>query len=99
MRQRMENTLQFNVEGIDLTGATNLEFYIKQRSGEFYQYTPSITSSSTIEVYIPFEDAMKLSVGTAECQLALTTANGTKVATKVGTVRVGELLKESGYDG
>lgn len=99
MRQRIANGLSVEVVGLDLTGATNLEFYIKQRDGTFFQYTPIIVDSSNIQVNIPFDDAMKLSVGAADCQLALTTADGAKVATEIGSISVGGLLKESGYDG
>lgn len=99
MIQRMENVMDFIVQGIDITGATNLEFYIKQpNTGNFFQYTPTIVDESHIRVIMPFSDAVELTSGSVDCQLALTTADGLKTATEIATIEVSALLKESGYD-
>lgn len=96
MRQRMENSLLIKVDGIDLTTASNIEFYIRQ-AGSFFQYTPEVISPEEMLVAIPYEDAMKLTTGECRLQFALTDANGTPLATEVKTVSVGTLLKEAGY--
>lgn len=97
MRRRIENIIRIEVEGATLKGATNLEFYIKQRQGAFFSYTPTVVDDTHFEVEIPFEDAMELKPSEAQVQLAFTNENGYPCATDVLTVFVGELLKEGGY--
>jgi hypothetical protein len=99
MRQRLENVLVFNTENVDLSTATKLEFYLKQRNGTFLEYVPEIIDNTSFRVTIPYEDAMELSEGTAEVQLALTTEGGSKIASNVRNIRIKRLIKAGGYDG
>lgn len=99
MRQRLENVLVFTTENVDLSTASKLEFYLKQRNGTFLEYVPEIIDNTSFRVTIPYEDAMELSEGTAEVQLALTTEGGTKLASDIKNVRIKRLIKEGGYDG
>lgn len=96
MRQRMKNYLHIAVGGVDLTTASNIEFYLRQ-GGLFFQYTPEVVSAEEMLVEIPFEDAMRLGSGDCRVQFAFTDENGTPFATNVKTVPVGVLLKEAGY--
>ena len=99
MRQRLENVLVFNTENVDLLTASKLEFYLKQRNGTFLEYVPEIIDNTSFRVTIPYEDAMELSEGTAEVQLALTTEGGSKIASNVRNIRIKRLIKAGGYDG
>lgn len=102
MIQRIENNLYIPVEGVDLAGATKLEFYIKQ--GSFYeQYVPIIADTgpetSAISVRIPYKDAMKLSAASdCKIQLAFTDENGNPRASEILVVDVEGLLKHEGYN-
>lgn len=96
MRQRMKNYLHIAVGGVDLTTASNIEFYIKQ-GGLFLQYTPEVVSSGEMLVEIPYDDAMKLASGEVRVQFALTDENGTPRATDPKAIPVDVLLKEAGY--
>lgn len=98
LRRRIHNTVQIEVDGASLKGATNLEFYIRQRNGVFFSYVPRIVDESHIEVDIPFEDAMKLRASEARIQLAFTNASGYSVATEDESILIGDLLKDDGYD-
>ena len=99
MRHGIENVLVFTTENVDLSTASKLEFYLKQRNGTFLEYVPEIIDNTSFRVTIPYEDAMELSEGTAEVQLALTTEGGTKIASTIINCKVARLLKESGYNG
>lgn len=98
MREKIENRLKITCDDVDLTGATNIEFYVKQ--GRFFRsYTPDVLSSSEMTVIIPFDDAMELRGGEAQLQFAFTDADGTPRASDVVIKDVGDLLKEVGYNG
>lgn len=99
MHQKIQSTLRFNVEGLSLTGVTKPEFYFRQRAGSFFQYVPEIINENTIDVSVPFDDAMELMTGEVMCQLALTSANGTPLMTPWITIPVDECLKRGGYRG
>lgn len=97
MREKIENQLKITCTDIDLTTLTNIEFYVKQL--RFFEcYTPIVTSSSEMVVTIPFEDAKKLTGGTAELQFAFTDAEGNHDASEIVKMKVDDLLKEVGYD-
>ncbi len=98
MRRRIQNVVRIEVDGASLEGATNLEFYIRQRNGVFFSYTPTIIDENHIEVEIPFEDAMELRLAEAQIQLAFTNSSGYPVATEIELIFVGDLLKDDGYD-
>lgn len=102
MRQKIENRLQLAVEGADLTGATNLQLYIRQGVDLFFQLTPEVVdvseSDTTLLVVVPFEIAKQLRRSGCLLQLAYTDADGNPLATDVARVEVEELLKEAGYD-
>lgn len=102
MRQKIENRLQLTVEGADLTGATNLQLYIRQGVDLFFQLTPEVVdvseSDTTLLVVVPFEIAKQLRRSGCLLQLAYTDADGNPLATDVARVEVEELLKEAGYD-
>lgn len=97
MRAKIANALSIEVEGVDLTGASRLEFYIRQGC-VFWLYTPMIIDETHLLVRIPYDDAMQMKPQGALLQLALTDANGNKQATDIVSVPVRELLKEAGYD-
>lgn len=98
MRRRIKNIIRIEVDGVSLKGATNLEFYIRQRNGVFFSYTPRIIDNSHIEVEIPYDDAMSLKLGEARIQLVFTNSNGNPIATDDLLVYVDDLLKDDGYD-
>lgn len=100
MRQRIENRLDITISGdsnLDLTTATDLEFYVRQ-GALFYQKTPVVQNATSITVTISKDEADVLKTKPASCQLAFTDANGNKRATDILYVNVAALLKESGYD-
>lgn len=94
----MQNIIRVEIEGASLEKATNLEFYIRQRNGVFFSYTPKIIDDSFIEVEVPYKDAMLLKPTEASVQLAFTNANGESCATEELAIFVGDLLKDDGYD-
>lgn len=100
--QRIENNLAVRVKGADLTGATNLEFYVKQGVDLFIQLTPKIVRVSEgdtdLLVVVPYEEAMKLRQSECELQLAWTDANGQPCHTPARMMPVEKFLKEAGYD-
>jgi hypothetical protein len=98
MRRRIKNAVQVEVDGATLEGASDLEFYIRQKNGTFFCYTPRIVDNTHIEVEIPFEDAMKLRPVETQIQLAFVNSTGYPTATDTLTVTVSDLLKEDGYD-
>lgn len=98
MRERIKNTLRVEVEGIDLTTARDLELYVRQGRGVHAMYTPQVLSATELLLVIPYEDAMQLSGGAAELQLAFTDANGTPRASDPTIEDVGRLIWEEGYN-
>lgn len=99
MRHGIENVLVFTADNVDLLSASRIQFWIKQRNGIFLQYIPQIIDNSSFRVTIPYDDAMKLSEGDAEVQLALVTEGGTKLASDVEHICIKRLIKEGGYNG
>ena len=97
MREKIRNQLKITCYGIDLTEVSNIEFYVKQLKF-FGRYNPIVLSSTEMAVTIPFEDAKQLKNGEAELQFAFTDKDGNPDASDLVAVKVGELLKESGYD-
>lgn len=102
MRQKIENRLQLTVEGADLTGATNLQLYLRQGVDLFFELTPEVTgvseSDTTLLAVVPFEIAKQLRRSGCLLQLAWTDGGGNPMATEVANVPVEALLKEAGYD-
>lgn len=96
MRQRIENYLSVTVDGVDLTTVQDHVFWVKQ-SSVFLEYVPDIADSSTMLVYIPKEDAMKLRNSDVEMQFAFTTHEGRAFASDIVRMSVDRLLKEAGY--
>ena len=96
--RRIRNVIQITCEGVDLQTIKNIEFYVKQGPGIFFQYTPSVVSETVMMVDMPYADAMQLRLGDVELQFAFTDANGVPGKTEIIEVPVGELLKEAGYD-
>lgn len=99
MHQKVQSTLQFRVSGVALTGATDMEFYFRQRSGTYLEYIPTVVDETHVAVTIPYEDAMRLMVGEIEYQMGLTTAKGTPLLSKWKKIPVEKCLKEAGYCG
>ena len=97
MREKIENQLKITCEDINLTEISNIEFYVKQFVF-FGCYKPTVISPTEMTVTIPFEDAKKLKDGTAELQFAFKDENGNPKASEVVVIKVGDLLKEVGYD-
>lgn len=96
MREKIKNVLKIELSEASLSGATNMEFYIRKGT-KFFQYVPEVLDEKTILVVIPKEDAMRLATGYAQVQLAYTDENGTSMATDVAALEVKKLLKEDGY--
>lgn len=99
MHQKIQSTLRFNVKGVSLTGATDMEFYFRQRGGTYLEYVPTAINENTVDVTIPYDDAMRLMTGEVQYQMALTTAKGTPLLSKWKTLPVDKCLKEAGYRG
>lgn len=97
MFQKIANALSVEVEGTDLTKASNLEFYVRQGC-TFFQYAPEVLDETHLLVRVPYADAMRLRPPKAKLQLALTDENGNRRATLITEVSVYYLLKEAGYD-
>ena len=97
MRKKIKNTINITCTGLDLTTVTGIEFYIRQKNF-FGEYSPTVISPSEMIVVVPFEDAKKLTSGTAELQFAFVDADGNPSATDIVIADVGNLLKEKGYD-
>ena len=97
MRKRIGNKLSIICDDVDLTKATNIEFYVRQ-GDLFSQYTPVVVSPSQMTVDIPFEDAMKLTDEDVKLQMAFTDGDGNPRASEIVTRPVRDLLKEDGYD-
>ena len=97
MRRRIKNNLHITVGGVDLTKASNLEFYMRQ--GQFFrQYIPIVLSENEILVTIPLKDATCLELTKVSLQLAFTDENGEPLATDPSIIPVDDFLKEAGYD-
>ena len=96
MRQRIENYLSVNVDGVDLTTVKDHVFWLKQ-SSVFLEYVPEIADSGTMLVHIPKEDAMKLRNSDVEMQFAFTTQDSRPMASDIVRISVERLLKEAGY--
>lgn len=97
MFQKIANALSVEVEGTDLTKASNLEFYVKQAC-QFFQYTPTVIDETHLLVKIPKEDAMRLRPGTVKMQFAATDGDGNPITVETVEKTVAEFLKEAGYD-
>lgn len=102
MRQKIENRLSLTVEGADLTGATNLQLYLRQGVDLFFELEPEIVrvseSDTELLAVILFEIAKQLRRSECLLQLAYTDAEGNPMATDTASVGVDVLLKEAGYD-
>jgi hypothetical protein len=96
MRQKIENNLYVEVNGANMAGCTNLEFYVKQ-DNLFFQYTPVVQGDGIVTVTVPYDDAMKLRKAPVKVQLAFTDENGLPVSSAPVELTVGEFLKEAGY--
>lgn len=96
LTQKIENRLLIEVDGIDLTGATDIEFYVRQGK-TFFEYTPQIVDASHMAVVIPKEDAMQLATVGVKLQFALTGADGNARNSDVIVMTAEEFLKEAGY--
>ena len=97
MRQKIENHLFIEVDGVDLNSCSGLEFYVKQ-DHLFFQYIPEVKSASEMLVTVPYKDAIKLRRTPVQIQFAFTDANGNPDASEAVELPVEELLKEAGYD-
>lgn len=102
MRQKIENRLSLTVEGADLTGATELQLYLRQGVDLFFELTPEVIgvseSDTTLLVIVPFEIAKQLRRSGCLLQLAWKDGDGNPMATEIVNVPVEALLKEAGYD-
>ena len=84
MRQKIENHLFIEVDGVDLNSCSGLEFYVKQ-DHLFFQYIPEVKSASEMLVTVPYKDAIKLRRTPVQIQFAFTDANGNKVSLTTDT--------------
>lgn len=97
MFQKIENRLYVHLNGdVDLTKASNIEFYVKQACRTF-EYTPEVVDETHCTVLVPYEDAMKLRPGDVWLQMAFTDENGNKIPVRKVQQPVDEFLKEAGY--
>lgn len=97
MRQKMKNTVRVNSSGADLETLKNIEVYMTQ-GNLFFQYIPTVVSSSEMTFDVPFEDAMKLKQSKVRLQFAFQHPDGTPDASDITECSVNELLKGDGYD-
>ena len=97
MFQKIANPLSVEVEGTDLTKASNLEFYVRQGC-TFFQYAPVVVDETNMLVRIPKDDAMRLRPGMVELQFAATDENGNPITVDPMDEPVKRFLKEAGYD-
>lgn len=97
MIQNVTNYLTCEVEGIDLTTAINIEFYVRQ-GHRFFKYTPEVLAKDTMAVVIPMRHARSLQVGAVDLEFALTDENGRAIPSDIVTVEVERFLKEAGYE-
>ncbi|MBR5342605.1 MAG: hypothetical protein IK149_01765 [Oscillospiraceae bacterium] len=97
----MKNYLVINVNGVDMTGMTDIQFTIKQptKGLEFTYSGDAIDTSEQgkVIVTIPKSDAAQLAAAEARGQLMFTWPTGIPDATKTFTVPIEELLKGEGY--
>lgn len=94
--QRIANTLNVEVEGVDLSTSSSIEFYIKQ-GDTLYTYSPTVLSETQMLVAIPKEDAMTLRELDVRLQFALTDKDGNARSSEIVRMPVAALLKEAGY--
>jgi hypothetical protein len=96
---KIANYLTIDVEGADMTKATNIEFYIRQ-GNLFFQKTPTVLSATQMLIEITYDEAMQLkSFSCAKLQFAFTDENGCSRNCDILTVSVDDLLKSEGYNG
>ena len=99
MRQRIENKIKLDVDGFNMTTASNILVFLRQ-DDIFYEYTPKVIDGTTLTFVITYEEAMALkSDRKAQLQIAFTDSSGNKHASGVVNVTVDVLIKEAGYDG
>lgn len=98
MRERIKNSIYVEVEGVDLTTISNVEFYVRQKPEFYEKYPVNIASASEMVVTIPFEDAMRLTTGPAQLQFAFVDERGTPRASDIVVEDVGRLLAKEGYN-
>lgn len=101
MFQRMRGAVPITVDGVDMMTVTDIEVQlIQEDTGVKMLFTGSdviVADSSTVQVIIPKNVAMKLDVSPLRGQIMFTYPNGFPDATKPFTVSVSELIKEAGY--
>lgn len=97
IREKIQNQIKITCEDVDLTKATNIEFYVKQLSF-VGTYTPEVLTAHEMVVTIPFNDARRLMRGKASLQFAFVDENGNPRASDAIEDDVAELLKGDGYD-
>lgn len=101
MIQRMRNVIPIDITGLDITGVTDIEVYLEQRSTNTYLKFSGddvqLVDADTLTINLSKEDAMKFSTATARGQVAYTDSEGNPGATKVFYVPVYELIWRGGY--
>lgn len=97
IREKIQNQIKITCEDVDLTKATDIEFYVKQLSF-VGTYAPEVISEHEMAVTIPFNDARRLMRGKAKLQFAFVDENGVPRASDPIEVDVAELLKGDGYN-
>lgn len=101
MFQRMRGVISVDIDGVDMTNVTDIEFKLVQEdTGVDLLFTGSqvtVANESTVQVEIPKVTAMQLDVAPLRGQIMFTMPNGIPDATKPFTVPVSELIKEDGY--
>lgn len=98
IRQKIDNTIRLSCREVNFLTSSNIEIYLRQNN-RFFQYQPSsVLSRTELELTIPFNDAMKLTLGEARLQIALTDEDGNSIASDLIDIEIKELLKDTGYN-
>ena len=98
MRRGIRNYISVRVKDMDLTTCSNLKFYVEQ-DGTTFDYSGTINYDDTevMRVEIPKEEAVMLSKGLAQVQVALTDAGGVPRSHDPIRINIGDFLEETGY--
>ena len=80
-------------QDIDLGEAAHVYFTLRQNGSVIEKSDTDLTiDANEVEVYLPQEETLKLSIGAARLQLNWTYANGSRACSTIATVTVDENL-------
>lgn len=97
MTNRIEGEFCATIKGVNLTAASNIQFYVLQ-ANHFFEYKPEVIAPNMVYFQIPYEDAMQIHAGIpCKMQCAWTDEFGKPRKTKILLVLPDEFLKKEGY--